>query len=131
MKVGKIRTEDFILQLSKSGNHYIVDPETGENVMVAKTVAAQWDDLDSVTVGLRKFTKQTDNDPNSPTYNQLIDKDWSRMEIVGKGSVSATYGKKTRNLKAVVEYQTVKRQLIEAENLSAEAKEEIEAVLKY
>jgi len=129
MKIGKIRTEDFILQLSRSGNYYIVDPETGQNVMVAKTVAERWDDLDTVTVGERKFTKQTDNNPDSPTHGQLIDKDWSRMEIVGKGSVSATYGKKTRNLKAVVEYQKVKKELLEAEELSAEAKQEIEAAL--
>jgi len=126
MNLGKIRTEDYILQKSKKGNFYIVDNQTGQNVMVAPTVASQWDTLDTVTVGERKFTKQT-----NPDTGELEDKEWSRLEITGKGSVAATYEKKSRNLEAVVKYETLKKQLTEASQLSPEIVKEINSVLNY
>lgn len=126
MLKGKINTEDFILQLSKNGNNYIVDPETGENVMVSKSVAAAWDDLDTVTVGERKFTKRTDEDGN------LVDEEWSRLEIVGKGSIAKTHEKKTRNLKAVGDYYKARKAVLsEIEELGEETKKEINKVLGF
>ena len=128
----KIRTEDFILQTSKQGNFYIVDAD-GSNIMVPKAIGQKWDELDEVTIGERKFTKATD-----PESGELVDKDWSRKEIVGKKDVLASATKKARVfqakttlLNAATEYEAAKKKALQASELSAENKEELEKLLNF
>jgi hypothetical protein len=132
-----IRTEDYILFESKStpGNFYIVmENEKGEqvNVMVQKSIAARWEELDSVGIGERHFTQRRNE------QGELVAEPWSRLEIFEiKDSIASAnkqarkFQAKTIVLKAASEYNTARKAALEADELSPELKTELEGMLKF
>jgi hypothetical protein len=118
----KIQTENVLLRKSGKGNYYF--RHDGQIVLVNETVASKWDTLDSVTIDEVQYTKRTDESGN------LVDEDWSRMEVTGKDDFALTMKKKTMRLEAATQYARAKNESLKVSDLEPSVKAELEELLK-
>ena len=119
-----INTESVLLLKSKSSsNHYF--RHDGGIVLVPENIAQRWDDIDSVDIDEVKYSKRTDENGN------LIDEDWSRMEVVGIKDTNLTLSKKTKRLNAATAYAKAKNESLKMEDLAPSVKSELETLLAF